>query len=256
MKPLKKFDAITLDQMNASMSFMDRIESKFVINEKQLPDLLKKFEKDYYVLQIKNKSVFWYHSVYFDTKDYKFYKEHGKWLKMRTKIRSRCYVDSGLTYFEFKQKYYETVRKFRFEQKSSAHGKFNMKSKKFFDRLYRDTYWEKLNQKITPSIITEYKRFTLCSKNNDERLTIDTKLRFTNSRNKLSKISLDNIAIVEVKSSKEDTKWRTILTNMWLQPLEACSKYCLAVHNLVPKIKQYKRFENAMSYVSNTQMEE
>lgn len=253
MKSLNKFDAISLEQLNATMSFMDRIESKFVMNEKQLPEMLKKFEKDYYILQIKNKSVFGYHSVYFDTKDYKFYREHGKGLKMRTKIRSRCYVDSGLTYFEFKQRYYETVRKFRFEQKNSAHGKFNAKSKKFFDSLYRDTYGDKLNQKITPSIITEYKRFTLCSKNNDERLTIDTKLRFTNSRNKIAKYSLDDVAIIEVKSSKEDTKGRQILTKMWLSPIEACSKYCLAVHNLIPKVKKYERFEWAMNYISNVQ---
>jgi hypothetical protein len=80
--------------------------------------------------------------------------------------------------------------------------------------LYRDTYGEKLNQKITPSIITEYKRFTLCSKNNDERLTIDTKLRFTNSRNKIAKYSLDDVAIIEVKSGKEDTKGRQIIMQM------------------------------------------
>ena len=78
MKSLTKFDAISLEQLNSTMSFMDRIESKFVINEKDLTDLLKKFEKDYYILKIKNKSVFGYHSVYFDTKDYKFYREHGK----------------------------------------------------------------------------------------------------------------------------------------------------------------------------------
>ena len=256
MKSLKKFDSISLEQLNATMSFMDRVESKFVINETQLPQILKQFEKDYYILQIKNKSIFGYHSVYFDTDDYKFYREHGKWLKMRTKIRSRCYIDSGTTYFEFKQKYYETVRKFRFEQKNSSHGKFDNKCKKFFDRLYRDTYGEKLSSKISPSIITEYKRFTLCSKENDERLTIDTKLRFTNSRNKISKYALDNIAIIEVKSTKEDTKGRQILTKMWLNPVEACSKYCLAVHNLVAKIKKYDRFDAAMNYINHIQTAE
>ena len=49
---LNDFSQINLEQLNASASFLDRIDRKFLLTEKQLENILKEFDDDFYVLEI------------------------------------------------------------------------------------------------------------------------------------------------------------------------------------------------------------
>jgi hypothetical protein len=72
------FSPISLTALNASASFLDRIDTKYVVTEQQFIDMIDDFKNDFFVLEIGGKSVFEYDSIYMDSEDYDFYITHQK----------------------------------------------------------------------------------------------------------------------------------------------------------------------------------
>ena len=130
---LQSMSPISLEQLNATMSLMERIDKKYLIHTDQLPEILESLGDDYYVLNIQDKQVFAYDNVYMDTRDYAFYMQHQNGHKPRTKLRSRYYVDSNIAFFEFKQKNDAVTRKFRYQYEVENHGVLNNEMIKFFE---------------------------------------------------------------------------------------------------------------------------
>ena len=56
------------------------------------------------MLDIDGRRVFGYESTYFDTPDCEQYRAHRQGRRRRYKVRSRSYVDTGLSMFEVKTK--------------------------------------------------------------------------------------------------------------------------------------------------------
>ncbi len=256
LKTLKKFEAISLTEMDARMGSigLDRMENKYIIHASSLDKILKEFQEDYVALEIGGIREFQYHNVYFDTPDYKFFHEHGKWYKMRTKLRTRKYVDSKISFFEFKQRYYENVRKFRFDIKNSKHGEYTSKCRRFTNKLYLSTYQKKLDSKISSSLTTEYVRFTLCSKKSDERITFDTKVTFKDCRKKNSRpYIVSDIILVESKSGHEKHHAEKVFNKHGIQKMHGVSKYCLGLLAQEAVQTKYKRFETALNHIMDLQ---
>ena len=90
---LKSFKAISLKELNATASFLKRIDVKFLLNWKQFSSILEELKDKFNVLEIDGKKVFNYDNVYMDTSDYLFYNQHQNKLESRTKVRTRYYVD-------------------------------------------------------------------------------------------------------------------------------------------------------------------
>ena len=101
---LSNFNSIDLSELNASASFLKRIDRKFLVTTNQLCDILSDLSADFQALEIGDKRIFQYDNVYMDTPDYMFYHQHQNKLESRTKIRTRHYVDADMTFFEYKQK--------------------------------------------------------------------------------------------------------------------------------------------------------
>jgi len=49
---LNSFDPITLSQMNSGASFLERIDTKYILTEKDFNDIIVDLEKDFYILNI------------------------------------------------------------------------------------------------------------------------------------------------------------------------------------------------------------
>ena len=255
-KSLKKFDTISLTEMDAKMWSigLDRMEKKYILHISMLDKFLKELQDDYVALEIQWIREFSYHNVYFDTSDYKFFHEHGKWYKLRTKLRTRKYTDSDLAFFEYKQRYYENIRKFKFEIKLGKHWSFTQRMRSFTQKLYESIYQKQLKEEIRPSLSTEYIRFTLCSKKNDERITFDSKVTFTDLRNKKTRpYMLSDIILIESKANKPQHHAEKILSNLWATPLSAISKYCLWLLFEETIKTTYERFEEVIEYINQLQ---
>lgn len=224
---LNSFDPITLSQMNSGASFLERIDTKYILTEKDFNDIIVDLEKDFYILNIGWKSMFKYDSVYMDTEAYDFYKQHQNNEKSRTKIRTRLYKDSDMAFFEYKQKVNWLTRKFRYLFPSEEHGKMTKGKTRFFEWVYSSFYW-KLPEKVFPSIRSEYNRLTLCAKDSWERLTVDFDIKLTDLRNENKpQISLNNVVIIESKSMNKNCISKDIMKKNKIKKSYNCSKYCI-----------------------------
>lgn len=248
---LKDFPKINLDQLNASAKFMERMENKYIVDNDQLQQFFKKAHKKYYILQIKENVVFSYQNVYMDTKDYFFYHEHEHKKNKRVKLRTRQYVDSNIAFFEYKQREGDLVRKFRYQCPVIEHGKMTKDAERFYAELVTQFNKDYTKSAITPAISTNYKRITLCSKNSDERVTIDFNLELGDLRDPKSKIKkFNHFAIIENKSSHKKATSHHILKELGIKPAKSCSKYCLGVYYF-NKAASRKTFEKTVKHIEN-----
>ena len=244
-KRLKSFSPITLSQLNAQASFLDRIDTKYLMTEDDFEKVLSDLEEDFFVLEINEKSIFEYESIYMDTENYSFYNQHQNKEKSRTKVRTRLYVDSQIAFFEYKQKQNGLTRKFRYQFNPELHGKMWVEATKFFEGVFQSMYG-KMPEKIIPSIITKYSRLTFCSKNNDERVTVDFNVRVLDARNpKSEEIPFKNLVIIESKSAGRKGKSHKVMKHHHIQEAASCSKYSLGLvyHK---KVKETSTFDKTV----------
>lgn len=232
---LGDFSSISLEQLNSTVSFLDRMDVKYLLHVSQLAEIIRELKDDFFILNIGGKSIFQYDNVYMDSKDYMFYYQHQHGEKNRTKVRTRHYVDAeDLAFFEYKQKTKGTTRKFRYQYGVKNHGKMTNEAMKFFEGIYMSMYSTSPKHLIFPSIGTRYKRFTLCSKRNDERLTIDMDLQLIELRDEENKgkiIEVPNLVIIESKSTHEHCFSHDVMKKHGIKKADACSKYCMWVYH-------------------------
>lgn len=216
---LQDFSTISLDQLNASMSLMERVEKKYLVTLMDLGKIMKELKDSYFVLSIKNNSIFTYDNTYMDTDDLMFFHQHEKGLTSRVKIRTRQYVDSHLAFFEFKQKDGDLIRKSRFDMVVEEATTMTNEGKAFYQNMCTSLELPYIHVNLKPKLRTLYKRITLCSKKNDERITIDfdVKLQSLTEPNK-DFYSLGPVAIIETKSGHKNCQSHTILHKLHYKP--------------------------------------
>lgn len=227
---IKKFDKLTLTELNSQASFLKRIDRKFLLTTSEFKWILEDLKEDFRVLEIADNRIFNYDNVYMDTDDHMFYKWHQDCMNSRTKVRTRLYKDSDLAFFEYKHKIDGVTRKYRYEFPSSEHWIMTKGKKRFFEWVWQSIYeWQKI-PKIAPAIRTKYKRITLVSKVWEERLTIDFEIRTENLRNtKQNEINLKNLIIIESKTLNNNCKSLEVMKSHNIEQAKACSKYSLWV---------------------------
>jgi hypothetical protein len=214
-----------------SVKLLNRTDTKFVIPKglftKVLPDL-----KDFYkVLEIKNKRVAQYKTLYFDTDEFDFYTHHHNGWPNRYKVRMRKYIDSGLCYLEIKNKKKGRTIKKRIQIAD-------------FEEEMSETSLQFISDVIPNDILlvkklwNSFNRITLVNKTDKERLTLDIGLGF--QRNEKN-ISLENVIIGEVKQEKVNRKspFMKLIKENGVRPLRV-SKYCIGAKLLYPALKNNK----------------
>lgn len=246
---LKVFAPISLQQLNASVSFLERIDTKYLVNVKDLPKIVEELEKDYYVLNIKDVRIFDYDNVYMDSKNLDFYYAHERGDDVRVKVRTRNYVDSNLCFFEYKHKEGNLIRKFRYQEDTNLFGVMDDNATRFFNSIYGSLMEGATKLEIAPTIKTRYKRFTLCSKYSDERITIDLDLTFSDPNNTGAKpIEIPHLAIIESKATSEKSRSAKIMKKFGIKKVGGCSKYCLGLIYF-KKVTSQKKFKNTLKTI-------
>ena len=227
---LINFDSLNLTELNATSSFLKRIDRKYLTTEKQLQDILHDLKDDFRVLEIDWKRIFGYDNIYMDTENYHFYNQHQSKEKSRTKIRTRNYTDSNLAFFEYKQKENWVTKKFRYQFPTEEHGEMTKGKTRFFEWVWQSMYYGQKAPVITPAIKTQYNRLTLVSNSWEERLTIDFNIKTKDLRNKKAKKThLENLVIIESKSMSDNCLSAKIIAAHNIKQASSCSKYSLWV---------------------------
>lgn len=216
---LLPFDPISLEELGAA-ALMDRVETKFILSVRQLPELLEQLHADYSVLEVSGKRISSYQTAYLDNEKLHCYHEHHRRRKKRYKLRFRKYVDSDLNFFELKRKDNGRTdkRRMRLETDESQLG---------------DTEAGfLLRSEIDPSgwkqkLLNRYQRITLVSKHQAERVTLDLNIEFSHDG---VDEQLGDLVILELKQAKASRKTPVYkaLRRLRIRPFNI-SKYCIGL---------------------------
>ena len=226
LRLLKGFTSINLEELESSASFMTRIDTKYLLHAKDINQVLEQFKQKYFILSIQWHYMFKYDNIYMDTKNYDLYYHHEKGKEKRIKVRTRYYVESDLAFFEFKQKEWDVTRKFRYKIASENRHQMTDNDQRFYASIYQSIDPKAPKHVLFPSLEISFERVTIVSKKNDERLTVDFNLQFTDLRNdKKSPIKCENLVIVESKSASTRTYSHKLMRSYGVRPAKWCSKY-------------------------------
>lgn len=233
---LSRFSPIGLDQMD-KVQLLDRIDTKYIINQEKLSAFLASLADSYKVLCIDGQVFHPYETLYFDTPEFDLYKMHHNGRQNRYKLRFRKYVNSGISFFEVKLKTntHRTVKKR--VSVSRIEDNLSENQQQFVHECTRDDYND-----YVPSLRVRFNRITLVNLLAGERLTIDINLNygFHDTRK-----DINNIAIVEVKQEKHSVSPFRQLMHDNRQREFYLSKYCLGITCLYDNLKK-NRFKKKL----------
>ncbi|HEC42771.1 MAG TPA: polyphosphate polymerase domain-containing protein [Bacteroides sp.] len=234
IESVQEFSPITLEEMD-NVQLMNRTDTKYIFPSVMLPVLLTRASGLYRVLTIKEKRIFRYNSLYFDTPGLKTYFEHHNGIRPRYKVRFREYEDTGTIFLEVKRKVSnDRTRKSRTKVDKIEH-KLSVESGNYIEKQ------SPLNpEELSPALWTLFRRITLVSVSSLERITIDYEISF---RHNEEEKALPFLCIAEVKRDKSNgsTEFMKILKAAHIYP-GSSSKYCLGTILLKSPIK-YNRFK-------------
>ena len=239
LPPWARMATITLDEMR-DVKLMNRVDTKYVLTEGEVLTLLEHMaEYGYRVQVIDGIRACRYDTLYYDTAERDMYIAHHNRQLTRQKVRTRTYVETGLTFLEVKNKNNRgRTKKRRTEIARNDFYAFadNAEARDFYKENGRHAH-----ETISPALATRFVRITLVNPRLTERLTIDLALEYEDIRSH-TRASIPTMAIVELKQDGNvvsDLK-RTML-NMRIRPLKV-SKYCLGTTLTVADIK-HNRFK-------------
>ena len=223
---------ITLDEMN-DVKLMNRIDTKYVVTEAQLRDILLRISDSYYAQEVEHNRLSPYSTVYYDTPEMTMYMVHHNRHTVRDKVRVRTYVDSNLTFCEVKHKNNKgRTKKKRIVVEPIPNIIDNPEAATF---LAEKQPYEVST--LSPHLITVFDRFTLVNYGKTERLTIDCNLRFENLKNGTT-ASMSPLAIMELKQDgRAQSLLKEVLFDMRIRSFKV-SKYCIGTAMTNPLVKQ------------------
>ncbi len=243
---LDSFNSIRLEELD-KVKLMDRIDTKYLLPANRVPYLLDLMKGRYRVLEICKQRISSYTTVYFDTPDFLFFRQHVTERTGRFKIRFRTYNSTGNTFLEIKRKTKKgrTV-KWRIE---------NSPSERFFDETAKD--FIKTRAAFDPGSLRQvlennFTRITFTGFDTPERITLDLDLTFTTQEGGSAELPM--IAILELKSQGVAARspFSAMIKQFSVYP-SAFSKYCTGCAILYdlplkgilkPKILLLNRIEN------------
>lgn len=224
---LETLDPISLEATNASSGMLKRSESKYVMTDAQLRKVLIELRDRFAVLTIDRRRIFDYRSCYFDDA-LRLFHDHQQRRRLRVKVRTREYLDTGDIFFEIKLKERRGATNKK-RQPSAVFGPTQIDGENLamLRRYYKELYDKEFTLTLRPSLIVEYRRFTLVSKAGGERATIDSYVRFRAPGGPVVQVG-DDFVIVETKSGGRSIADR-VIRDEHIRKASMCSKYCIGV---------------------------
>ena len=219
LKTIEQFDPISLSEMD-SVSLMNRTDTKYVLSYSELASILTEIKDDYRILEINGNRISSYQSLYFDTLELKFYFDHHNGRVDRYKARIREYIESGLFFLEVKHKYKGRTNKKRIKL-DGFEEELSMESLSFVHGIMPGEL------KLVDTLWNSFKRITLVSKRDKERMTIDLDLAYKHGDWSFQERSL---VIAEVKQERVDRNsvFMQAARRNGVRPMRL-SKYCIGM---------------------------
>jgi hypothetical protein len=222
--------AIGLDEVMRDAALQIRVDRKFLLTPEEFTGLMDRLDRGFRVLEIDGLRTFRYESVYFDTHDFEQYRAHRQGRRRRYKVRTRTYVDSGLSMFEVKTKGSRGATvKHRLPQDGGRGGGLGADARAFLAGVLAREYGQEAPD-LEPVLESNYVRGTFVDPVDGERLTCDVDLAYANGRRQLTGPEL---FVVETKTADGRGAADRALASMGIRAV-SMSKYCVGIALLHP----------------------
>lgn len=232
---------VGLAEINAEAALMHRVDQKYLVTAatfRQLMDLAaQRLGDGLQVLDIDRQRVMGYESVYYDSPDLLGFRAHVQGRRRRYKVRSRSYVETGVSFVEVKYKTpAQTTHKVRTVYPDAPEpGRESLTSLPdhgvaFAGRVIADAYDLPLPDRMEPVLRTTNRRATFLVGEHGSRgagrMTVDVALEFDDgdSRSRLR----PDMLLIETKSSGSPLVVDHLLRTLGERPV-AMSKYCVGL---------------------------
>lgn len=233
----QNFEPITLAEMDG-VKLMNRVDTKFAFSFEQFKTLLPSLTQDYKILEILDNRIPSYESLYFDSPNFSFYKDHHNGKTNRFKVRIRKYVESNLFFLEIKHKQKGRTDKKRIVVEGFNH-ELSALQREFL--LKHRVHINEMQAKLWNS----FRRITLVNKQDEERLTLDFDLHFYW---KDENYQFKNLVIAELKQNNvnRNSAFYELMKKQNIRPYRL-SKYCIGAIELYGKHQlKYNRFKEKL----------
>ena len=218
--------SLGLAEVAESAALQTRVDRKYLVPTGTLTRLVAGLGGGLSVLAIDGRRVFGYESIYFDTPDYGMFRDHVQGRRIRTKVRTRRYVDSGLTMLEVKEKggRGQTV-KHRTPWSGDDLGRLvgREDGRDFVDAILAGRH---AADALVPALVSRYHRTTFVDPDAGLRLTCDVELTFDGAGRAVT-VPTGRV-LVETKSATGRSAADRLLHRLGQRPIPI-SKYCAGV---------------------------
>jgi hypothetical protein len=190
---------VGLEELNTAAALQTRMDRKYVVGAGLAARVIEGFEAEVRVLEMLGRRSFTYDSVYFDTPDLDSYMlaAHGR--RRRYKIRTRTYVDSGISFLEVKTEGARAATvKERIPYNLSDSHRLTAEGLAYINETLASSIGSMPSGVLKPVIETRYRRITLYLPESQSRATIDLGVAWRRPGGRPHE--LDGAVIIETKS--------------------------------------------------------
>jgi hypothetical protein len=228
-RALDAFEPVS-PELLAKRDLLQRVDTKYLLPRRSLPELLAQLGRDYRVLYTGQQPSALYLTQYLDTPSFDLFHDHRRGKRLRFKVRVRHYIDRRLTYLEVKGKSAGGgTRKSRRSLGDSCHDLSPD------DHRFVTEQTPLQGETLRPSLMNQFRRITLVGIELPERITLDMDLEFQTDE---SRCALSGVLIAEIKQP------RLFRRSPAMQALARCralpgstSKYCVGTMLLRPELR-------------------
>lgn len=233
--PLGRFAPIGLEELIGWAELLTRVDRKYVLTRGLAVDVLGACEERTRILEIDGCRAARYETVYFDTPDLLAYRMCVQQRRVRLKLRTRSYVDSGTTYLEAKtRRGDDTTVKERIEYEWADRDELTGPGHDYAADAFAALGLDATRADgLEPALVTRYRRSTLLAPDGDGRITVDSDLGWALPDG--AELNLPHLVIVETKSSGRATAMDRELWRAGSRPV-AVSKYATGLAALTPSL--------------------
>lgn len=191
--------AVSLEELNGAAALQTRMDRKYIVGAHLAADAIESFDAEVRVLEMLGQRSFTYDSVYFDTPNLDSYllAAHGR--RRRYKIRTRTYVDSGISFLEVKTEGARAATvKERIPYALSDSHHLTPEGLAYINDTLACSIGCMPSGALKPVIETRYRRITLYLPESESRATIDLGVTWRKPGGQAHE--LDGAVIIETKS--------------------------------------------------------
>jgi SPX domain protein involved in polyphosphate accumulation len=233
---LTPFERLGLNDFGDGL-FAERRDRKFPCHINQTAEIIEGMQDHYDLITPNDESISAIGTLYFDTPNFDFYKDHHRGKSHRKKVRFRKYPDTETSFLEVKMK---SVKGLTLKERVLSDFESNEISQEM--RVFLEENGIKSSTRLEPVLEVNYRRFSFISKDRVERFSIDFEVEFSNEK---GKGDFGELAVIEVKQPHLETS--PIIKKLRATHIRevSLSKYCLSLSTLIPELKS-NRFKPAL----------